>query len=335
MSIITPKTKLRQRISELEEAERYFRTLYEATIDAVLLIDPDIGIFDCNPAAIAMFRAPHKGALCGLAPSDLSASCQLGHIPSATLAMQYIGEALEYGNKEFEWLARRLNGEEFPVQAHLFAISLDGELQLLQCILRDITEYKQREREALRIRKELECANRELQEALEQLQQAASIDYLTSAWNRRFFNRVINTERARAARSGLPLTLILIDIDYFKAINDTYGHLVGDQVLIEVAKTLQQSLRAGDYLFRWGGEEFAVLAPELDENEGLMLAERLREQIALQSFTEEIHITISAGIAQLCPEDILTKWVARADDALYTAKNSGRNQVAVGKYTSN
>lgn len=321
---------LRQRNRELEEMVHYFRTLYETTVDAVLLIDPEIGIFDCNGATIAMFRGCDKGAICGLSPADLSAPHQAGGLPSKPLAMQHIAEAFEKGQIAFDWQARRLDGEQFPVHITLVAITVQQQ-PVLQCIMRDATELKQRQLEAQRIRKELEQANRELQHSIEQLQLVASTDQLTSAWNRRYFNRIINTERARAARSGQPLSLILVDIDHFKEINDNYGHLVGDEVLVEVANTLQQSLRATDYLVRWGGEEFAILVPELDEAAGVMLAERLREEIALMAFSNGIRLTISAGVAQLTEHDVLTKWVSRVDNALYAAKNGGRNCVAVAR----
>ena len=220
----------------------------------------------------------------------------------------------------------RLNGEEFPANVTLTTIDT-ADNYIVQVVIRDHTEMKQRELETLRIRKELESANKELQAAMEQLQLVASTDQLTSAWNRRFFNRVITTERARAARTGNPLTLMLVDVDHFKSINDTYGHLVGDQVLIEMAVLLQESLRSTDYLIRWGGEEFAILTPELDHEHATILAERLRNKIAGHIFADNLSLTISAGVAQLKNNDILARWLTRADNALYTAKRAGRNRV--------
>jgi diguanylate cyclase (GGDEF)-like protein len=205
------------------------------------------------------------------------------------------------------------------------------EKPVLQCIVRDISELKQRELEAYQARKALERSNHELQVAMERLQLAATTDQLTAAWNRRFFNRVINTERARAARTGNPLSLILVDIDHFKQINDRHGHLVGDEVLVEIATTIQEALRVTDYLIRWGGEEFAILAPDLDEAEGEILAERLRDEVSQKIFSIGIRVTICAGVAQLHEDDILTKWVSRADNALYAAKENGRNRVVVGR----
>lgn len=317
---------LRERISSLEESEQYFRTLYEATIDAVLLIDPEYGFFDCNPAAVSMFRADTREQIQQLLPADLSAAYQPGWIPSPDLIRQHIADAFEKGHICIEWQARRLDGEEFPAHVTLIAVEIHGQ-RMLQCIVRDQTAQKQQELETLRIRKELETANQELQVAMEQLQMIASTDQLTSAWNRRFFNRVITTERARAARSGNPLTLILVDVDHFKAINDTHGHLVGDQVLIELAMLLQESLRETDYLIRWGGEEFAILSPELDEEHAAKLTERLRQRVASHTFVKSLALTISAGIAQLKDNDILAGWISRADKALYSAKRTGRNRV--------
>ncbi len=316
------------RLAALEESEHYFRTLYETTLDAILLIDPARGIFDCNPASVSMFRAESREALCQLRPAALSAEQQSGWFPSADLIVHHMAEAFEKGHHRFEWLARRLDGEEFPVHITLIAIALHGQ-RVVQCVMRDQTELKSREREAMLAHNALKQSNHELQVALEQLQLAASTDQLTSAWNRRFFNRVLSTERARAARTGHPLTLILIDIDHFKAINDAHGHLMGDQVLIEMAALLQESLRATDYLIRWGGEEFAILTPELDEANGAQLAERLRDKVSNHRFSEGLVVTISAGVAQLDDQDVPTRWVSRADKALYSAKNNGRNRVVI------
>ncbi|HEY0721763.1 MAG TPA: sensor domain-containing diguanylate cyclase [Gammaproteobacteria bacterium] len=316
------------RIALLEESEHYFRTLFETTLDAILLIDPERGIFDCNPASLTMFRATSRRALCQLRPSALSARHQSGWIPSADLIVHHMAEAFEKGHSRFEWQARRLDGEEFPVHVTLIAIALHGR-RMVQCVMRDQTELKSREREALLAHKALKQSNHELQVALEQLQLAASTDQLTSAWNRRFFNKVLSTERARAARSGHPLSLILVDIDHFKAIPDSHGHLVGDRVLVEMAALLQESLRQSDYLIRWGGEEFAILTPDLDEENGAQLAERLRDKVSNHRFSEGLTLTISAGVAQLNDEDVPTRWVSRADQALYSAKTSGRNRVVM------
>lgn len=317
---------LLKRLSELEQSERYFRTLYESTVDAVLLIDAEQGIFDCNPASVSMFRATSRDKLCQLHLTDLATPYQSGWLPSHDLIVHHLAEACTQGHVRFDWQARRLDKSQFP--AHVTLITIDmPERRIAQVIIRDHTAQKQQELEMLRIRKELESANKELQVTMEQLQLAASTDQLTSVWNRRFFNSVITTERARAARTGNPLTLMLVDVDYFKTINDTHGHLVGDQVLVEMAMVLQESLRATDYLIRWGGEEFAILTPELDQEQATKLAERLRQRIASHTFVEDLTLTISAGVAQLKDNDILSRWLSRADNALYAAKHSGRNRV--------
>jgi len=320
------RESLLNRIAVLAESERFFRSLYETTVDAVLLIDAEQGIFDGNPASLSMFRAGSLSQICQLQLADLSAAYQPGWLPSPALIAQHIADACHKGHVRFEWRARRLDGSEFPADITLITVQLH-ERCLAQVVIRDNTELKRQEAETLRIRQELESANKELQVAMEQLHLVASTDQLTSAWNRRFFNQVITTERARAARSGHPLSLILLDVDHFKAINDTHGHLVGDQVLIEMALLLQESLRQTDYLIRWGGEEFAILTPELDHAQASRLAERLRQKIAGHTFTENLSLTISAGVAELKDKDILARWLSRADKALYAAKRAGRNRV--------
>jgi diguanylate cyclase (GGDEF)-like protein len=141
-------------------------------------------------------------------------------------------------------------------------------------------------------------------------------------------------EHAMARRNGSPLAVLMIDVDYFKRINDTHGHAIGDEVLRKVATRLARRLRGHDLLGRYGGEEFCVIAPDADIGGALTLAESLRETIASIPFATEhggLSITISVGISH-CPSNVmreLTKVLAEADAALYTAKQTGRNKAVL------
>lgn len=169
----------------------------------------------------------------------------------------------------------------------------------------------------------------ELRTAEEEMRQMAATDFLTGALNRRAFSDVSQREYERARRYGESFALLIMDIDHFKKINDTYGHLAGDVMLQEIVKTLRANLRAVDVLARWGGEEFAVLLPDIDHIGCLGIAERLLGAVAELSVSmneKTMQATISLGGAVWTPkEESVEALIKRADIALYQAKERGRN----------
>ena len=172
----------------------------------------------------------------------------------------------------------------------------------------------------------------ELFKLKEQFKQLANTDPLTNLYNRRFFTKQAEKEYQRAKRYSQSMTLISIDIDYFKSINDKFGHTAGDQVLIEVAKQLKASLRQTDILARIGGEEFSILLPETSAISAMTFAERIKEeQSKLQisgDWQGEIKLSVSIGVSSLIASDkTFDMLFSRADKALYQAKNTGRNNV--------
>jgi diguanylate cyclase (GGDEF)-like protein len=143
---------------------------------------------------------------------------------------------------------------------------------------------------------------------------------------------VLEREMQRAQRKGSPLSLVIMDIDHFKRVNDTFGHQQGDVVLIAIAALAKQDLRSYDVAARYGGEEFVLILPETTHDEALLVAERIRINIQQQSFApplEATHITISMGVATYPRPNIssIDDLIHAADDALYRAKETGRNQV--------
>ncbi len=166
----------------------------------------------------------------------------------------------------------------------------------------------------------------------QEVQALASKDELTSLLNRRAFLNVVDREFRRAARHETSLTLILIDIDHFKEINDSYGHLVGDQVIREIAQIIQKSVRDVDTVARYGGDELVVVLPKTNLEEALIAAQRIRKKIRTFLFKDggqSIPITISMGIAQ-CPASLIKTpddLFRSADQALYAAKKKGRNRI--------
>jgi len=172
----------------------------------------------------------------------------------------------------------------------------------------------------------------ELYQLKEEFRKQANSDSLTGLYNRRYFVEQAEREFNRAKRHTLPLSLLSIDIDHFKEINDQYGHPVGDQVLVSVAKSLLPMLRKEDILARMGGEEFSILLPETSIQAATLIAERVRLQQSKICLTGdwagEIRITVSIGISSMkAKEKSFDALFSRTDQALYQAKNTGRNKV--------
>lgn len=167
------------------------------------------------------------------------------------------------------------------------------------------------------------------------LERMASEDPLTGAYNRRALAEFGRREMARARRHGIPLSVILIDIDFFKKINDELGHAAGDLALIETVRRLRNTMRNEDYLGRMGGEEFLILLPDTDIQQAQVLAQRIQQDFASQPMTlndQNRSITLSGGITLLSASDhIFDDMLKRADDAMYTAKVLGRNRMQLDK----
>jgi diguanylate cyclase (GGDEF)-like protein len=165
----------------------------------------------------------------------------------------------------------------------------------------------------------------------EDLFERASHDMLTGLANRRVFDERIRGMMEGARRYNRPLTMLSMDLDHFKEINDTYGHLVGDQVLQSVAKELTQAVRSTDLLVRMGGDEFLLVLDNTDSESALVLAERLCRAIDTLEVRKDrtMKLGISIGLAQLTDSETLSQWLERADDVLYHAKSGGRSRVAV------
>lgn len=164
-------------------------------------------------------------------------------------------------------------------------------------------------------------------ELLEEKEKMASTDRLTGAYNRTKFVNIFEAELQRFSRYQATFSVIMMDIDHFKRINDNYGHNVGDNVLVEVTSMTAKMIRATDILVRWGGEEFVVLASSSDLGSAVSLAEKLRGAIAGHSFQSDLKVTMSFGVAEIDEDDSLETIMARADAALYESKRTGRNKV--------
>jgi len=255
-------------------------------------------------------------------PALLSPEYQPDGIKSSESSVKKINEALRTGINTFEWVHRRFNGSDFFTEVSIASIMLEGK-QALFATWRDIT-----------LRKQAETA---LEESNRRLEILSTSDALTGIANRRHFDAVLDTEYGRHVRYGSTLSLIMLDIDHFKAFNDTYGHLKGDECLREVGRVLRECItRAADLAARYGGEEFACILPETDRNGAIIIAEQIRrgiEALAIPHKGSSVadHVTGSLGVVTVdCLQGVSALDIlSQADNLLYQAKSSGRNRIAV------
>ncbi|WP_317704252.1 diguanylate cyclase [Methylomarinovum caldicuralii] len=175
----------------------------------------------------------------------------------------------------------------------------------------------------------LEHRARELELLNRKLEQLAHTDFLTGLPNRRYAIERLNQELAESRRGGRPLSVMILDLDHFKRINDTLGHEAGDRVLVHSARILRETLRSCDVACRFGGEEFLVIAPDTDSHDGKRLAERLCHAIAANQpeLPLPAPLTVSIGLATASPGEDVKTLIHRADVALYHSKEQGRNRV--------
>jgi diguanylate cyclase (GGDEF)-like protein len=166
---------------------------------------------------------------------------------------------------------------------------------------------------------------------METLRRIANVDPLTGAGNRRAQNLKLDAANAIFRRSSSPASVLILDIDHFKKINDTHGHIAGDKLLVDLCELVHRSTRVTESLYRYGGEEFLVVAEQTALDTAVKLAEKLRSRIAQAVFASGIQLTVSIGVAELQRGEGREGWLGRADAALYQAKGRGRNQVVVAE----
>lgn len=180
---------------------------------------------------------------------------------------------------------------------------------------------------------DIATGKRALEQANEKLAKLSMTDRLTGLLNRGTWENLVDAEFERFRRYGQATSLVMFDIDFFKKVNDTHGHLAGDEVIKHTAETARSNLRQSDSIGRYGGEEFGVVLPETDAEGARIICERIRdtiEQSVVQTSVAPVRYTVSVGIAQLTdkPKNHM-KWMQQADEALYAAKKGGRNCVVV------
>jgi len=181
------------------------------------------------------------------------------------------------------------------------------------------------------MRQSLYASGLKLREAYRRIEELAELDELTGSFNRRCIMRMLGDEITRAHRVNVPCSIALIDLDWFKRVNDAYGHPTGDEVLRTFAITMFANIRSIDKFGRYGGEEFLLVLPDTTKDAAARILDRLRAIIAdldWSAFSPGMRVTISAGVAMLRPDESADTFLARADSALYAAKARGRNRIA-------
>lgn len=226
-----------------------------------------------------------------------------GYLQRINNEISWLQVILGHPNEQHRVLMRNRSGSE---RTFLISVNMYGYDDRYVCTMTDITRIDHESHE---------------------LAEKAYLDTLTGLFNRRkadeFFTREIEASRD----SESPLSMAMLDIDMFKQINDTYGHDRGDEILQYLSDLLKKSVRENDIIFRWGGEEFIILFPQMSRKNAADFCESLRKSIECFTFGDDKHLTCSFGITELQSEDIQRSFIARADQALYMAKTRGRNRI--------
>ena len=301
-----------------------YQNIFECNPDPLIALDSSGKIVLVNASTLAMF---------GYTEVEMIGQTVELLIPTR-YAAQHVGNREGYasapklrrmGASELALFARTKCGTEFPVDIWLNPMVIDGTHFVL-CAVRDVSQHQNAQIELKRRTEELEALHKELKDL-------ASRDSLTGLYNRRTFQEHAGWQLEDAARRGEPISVLMLDIDFFKRINDQYGHAEGDRVLKTIADALQASCRQNDVLARVGGEEFALLLPNTDVPGSVTMAEKIRVAIMELGGMRE-KITVSLGVVTFTPRssiiatsELFAQLFEQADHALYSAKRLGRNRV--------
>jgi len=240
----------------------------------------------------------------------------------------YRGAGLVFILYTLLYLIRIITNIKYPQVSSLFSsVVVDAALIIISQMLGITLTFSLVMMINGRLFYDLNLYSEEREKMVGELRRLATTDNLTGIHNRMKLELLLTAEVLRSRRYNRPLSVILIDVDKFKSVNDTYGHLVGDTVLKDIARLLKENIRESDYVGRWGGEEFLVINPETSAHGASSLAEKLRKNIEDHKFQIVGAKTISLGVATLQGEEWEEDMLKRADQALYRAKNSGRNRV--------
>lgn len=321
-------TALEQARQALQQSEQRYRLIADWLDDVIWTLDRH-GCFT--------YISPSIEKLSGHRPDDLlnqpaAAVLNAASVPlieqacQAALGQVQAGLSIEPFRAELEqigrdgraiWTEWTMNGLYGPEQQFIGFVG----------VTRDIRERKLYDAELREARDAAEAANLALLSANAVLHGQATTDPLTGVSNRRHFEQALAAQIGRTRRYGEPLSLLIVDLDHFKSINDRFGHQLGDLVIVELARLLRSSLRKADLLARWGGDEFVLMLPHTGAEEAWQLAEQLRLSMSVHVFPVVPKLTGSFGVAALEGEETAEQFFGRVDQMLYAAKAAGRNLV--------
>ena len=328
--------QLQSALDGLRDREAILRLIYDNSSVAIFTLTADARVDHANERMSKMFATPMEHLigreyvdLVHPSEREISRKNISAHLTSS-IAKVHLQRSYCRGDGTIFW-------GELTSQRML---DRNDQVRLV-CVVADISERKAaeqalaqrtRELEALNLQlnntvAELAASNAELLAAREKLERLAQHDTLTGTWNRRKIEESARHEMLRKERYEHPVSMIFVDLDHFKQINDTRGHAVGDKVLKGFCDVASNCIRSTDLLGRWGGEEFVILTPHTELAIASVLAERIRKATADQTFSLGCRVTASFGVAECRTDETWNSWLSRSDAALYTAKDAGRNHV--------
>ena len=308
---ITGYISLSNDITKLKTLHTKLNNIISSTNDIIYTLNAE-GVFE--------FVSPSWTTLLGHELKDVvnRSFTPFVHPDDILICAEYLNKVLSKELKPNESVTYRVFHKDSSIRYHQSKASVLEETPSnfrFLAIASDITQSVLKEKE--------------IQEKNRELEKLATIDYLTGLYNRVKIDDILTYELNKFQRYGETFGIIMIDIDFFKIVNDVHGHQVGDKVLVEFSKELLNSSRLSDSIGRWGGEEFLIISPNIDEKGLLAKAQEIRKSVEKFNFSVVGQKTISIGVSLIRENDEINRLIKRADDALYEAKESGRNRVCI------
>ena len=296
-------------------AERVAKQRLQAMMDSCPLacgiVDQNFKVQECNHEVVNLFGLLDKQSFINRF-FDLSPEYQPDGRLSRQKAMDKLKFALETGRTRYEWLHINRAGEQIPCEVTMVCVSLDDQPMAI-IYIHDLREIK------------------ETIEMVEKMESIAYVDELTSLFTRRYFMDNADAALEECKQADSPYHILMADLDYFKSVNDTYGHVIGDEVLKITASRISNTVRKGTIVSRYGGEEFILLLTKMSYDDAVKTAWRIQKTIEGSRFMIRgigIDVTVSVGVSTLTDSgQTLNELIDMADNALYAAKRAGRNRV--------